>query len=391
MRGHYSSKVAMAMILGIPIPSQSSRPPHSPPFPSPARIGPYSTLPYDEDHSTLPGGGGRTSRTSSLRPPHKNNIPELPPHWRDEFSAPGWLQPVLKKTFSMLCMIAVGHRTLWNKWKALWSEEEVFMKNKEMISNRIAMTSVVVRRADASALELHRRRRALTHLTQASLLLASNAALVTTEPPEAGILNYTIRGPYLCLWTSFGILLGGTIVAAANVYVLATCYPEWVVQVRLPDKAQPTVNAGLNTSLSTGLDGDARARVVCAHPARVPVFLHRRRRDHRRLLCVFLSAHLRPLSAHQHPRHASRAIHPAVSENWSTHLCRVAQACSRPRGCQRTGSCRSPLCSSCSSRRRSLGCSYRYRVGRRGRAWTEEARTTKRAHRPHRRAQSLRD
>ena len=74
----------------------------------------------------------------------------------------------------------------------------------------------------------------LTHVAreQAGLLLASNAALVTTDPPEAGILNYTIRGPYVCLWTSFGILLGGIIIAATDVYALATCYPEWVVQVR---------------------------------------------------------------------------------------------------------------------------------------------------------------
>ena len=222
------------MILGIPIPSQASRPPQPMTFPSPTRVGPYSTLPIDDNRLTRPGSGGRTSSSCSLYPPHKGRIPELPPHWRGEFSAPEWCQPVLKKVFSTLCMIAVGNRTLWNKWKALWSEEEVFMKNKELISNRIAMTSVVVRRAPTELSAPSTHGCTLTHVAreQASLLLASNAALVTTDPPEAGILNYTIRGPYVCLWTSFGILLGGIIIAATDVYALATCYPEWVVQVR---------------------------------------------------------------------------------------------------------------------------------------------------------------
>ena len=80
--------------------------------------------------------------------------------------------------------------------------------------------------------------------TQAGLLLASNAALVTTAPPEQGILDYTIRAPYLCLWASFGILLGGIIVGAADVYVLATSYPGWVHQVRPvlppPERARTT-------------------------------------------------------------------------------------------------------------------------------------------------------
>ncbi|KAJ7716937.1 hypothetical protein B0H16DRAFT_1338520, partial [Mycena metata] len=62
----------------------------------------------------------------------------------------------------------------------------------------------------------------------AALLLASIAALVTTVPPRDAILNYTLRGPHICLWASFGILLGGIIVASADIYVLASCTMDLV-------------------------------------------------------------------------------------------------------------------------------------------------------------------
>ena len=93
------------------------------------------SLPHDDEGSSV----------SSTLPPPKDSIPELPPHWFDEFSGPAWLQPVLKATFRTLCMVAVGHRTLWHTRRAACSEE-TFMK-KGLVSNRIVVTSVVMRRA----------------------------------------------------------------------------------------------------------------------------------------------------------------------------------------------------------------------------------------------------
>ena len=41
-------------------------------------------------------------------------------------------------------------------------------------------------------------------------------------------MDYTMRWAYMCLWAAFGILLGGVIVAAVDVYIMATCYTPWV-------------------------------------------------------------------------------------------------------------------------------------------------------------------
>ena len=56
---------------------------------------------------------------------------------------------------------------------------------------------------------------------------------MTTTPPRGDIIDYTTRGPYVCMWASFGMLLGGVVVASATVYVLATSDQEWVNSVRL--------------------------------------------------------------------------------------------------------------------------------------------------------------
>ncbi|KAJ6455044.1 hypothetical protein C8R45DRAFT_752794, partial [Mycena sanguinolenta] len=64
----------------------------------------------------------------------------------------------------------------------------------------------------------------------ATFLLSSIVSLVTTLPPKDAMLNYTLRGPYLCLWASISILLGSIIVASTDVYVLAMCTPELLEQ-----------------------------------------------------------------------------------------------------------------------------------------------------------------
>ncbi|KAJ6577006.1 hypothetical protein DFH09DRAFT_1148965 [Mycena vulgaris] len=73
-------------------------------------------------------------------------------------------------------------------------------------------------------------------LVVASLLLATSAAFITTVPPRVSILNHTLRGPYICMLTAFGLLLGGIIVASVCVLVTAKSRPYWSEQVLYADR-----------------------------------------------------------------------------------------------------------------------------------------------------------
>ncbi|KAJ7220829.1 hypothetical protein GGX14DRAFT_676168 [Mycena pura] len=138
------------------------------------------------------------------------NRDEMPLHWKDptQYIWPRQLRSVLRPVFTVLCIVAFGHSTLEHKWEMAHANYEAFTKDTDRISRRISQISTVV-----------------------SLLLASISALVTTVPPRDEILNYTLRGPYLCMWASFGILLGGVIVASADVYGLATCTPQLAIKM----------------------------------------------------------------------------------------------------------------------------------------------------------------
>ncbi|EJD40579.1 hypothetical protein AURDEDRAFT_38779, partial [Auricularia subglabra TFB-10046 SS5] len=71
---------------------------------------------------------------------------------------------------------------------------------------------------------------------KAGLLLASVSALVTTAVPRGNILDYTLRGPYICLWASFGILLGAIVVGSASIFVMSTCAHEWTKEVLMASR-----------------------------------------------------------------------------------------------------------------------------------------------------------
>lgn len=45
------------------------------------------------------------------------------------------------------------------------------------------------------------------------------------------MLHYTLRGPYLCLLMSFGLLIGGIIVASGDVLVASKATPPWAEKV----------------------------------------------------------------------------------------------------------------------------------------------------------------
>ncbi|KZV92756.1 hypothetical protein EXIGLDRAFT_768676 [Exidia glandulosa HHB12029] len=143
-----------------------------------------------------------TSQTAVSRYPK-----EMPAHWKGEFPAAHlYVRPLLEGTWKILCLIAWGTPTLELRWASVRAEtEEEHTQYLDGISKRLQTTTLV-----------------------ASLLLASNAALLTTEPPLSGqIVNYTAHGPYICLWVSFGLLLGAVIVGSGIISLMATCTREF--------------------------------------------------------------------------------------------------------------------------------------------------------------------
>lgn len=206
------------------------------PHTSPPQTPSLSASPY-----TLPPWPQHTPSDPLDRPltPTANivQIPPIPLHWTSEFPnvRSACVRATLKFIFMILCMVAFGHPTLMDRWQMTCLGSRAFERNRDVIVSRIKTITVVVRPSPLPAAPRHADAcRAWRIRTQASLFLASIAALITTVPPAAGVLDYTKRGPYICLWASFGILLGGIVVASADVYALATSSPVWVLKVGAP-------------------------------------------------------------------------------------------------------------------------------------------------------------
>ncbi|VDC01644.1 unnamed protein product [Peniophora sp. CBMAI 1063] len=163
----------------------------------------------------------------------------LPIHWRNEH--PGmwpWLRPAYCLMFKFLCLIAVGGPDLKQKWRAVNLEDgREFQEEKNRITTMVLTTNIV-----------------------ASLLLASTAALISTEPPRADIIDYNSRGPYLCLLCSFGIILGSIIVGCAVLFVLSTANAQWTrdtimktrvrIWIMLLLLAYPFLSIGVGTTVN---------------------------------------------------------------------------------------------------------------------------------------------
>lgn len=70
--------------------------------------------------------------------------PKMPAHWTNEYpDCPLWTQPLLKLTFSALCMISFGSRTLQRRWDIIANEEE-HDKYMRRISDRLVTLTLVV-------------------------------------------------------------------------------------------------------------------------------------------------------------------------------------------------------------------------------------------------------
>ncbi|KAH9904643.1 uncharacterized protein BXZ73DRAFT_61875 [Epithele typhae] len=196
----------------FPIPTTAS------PIPLSAEFRPFSTPDPQPSHSTCGLASTHTALASSSLPAPKSSdntfrhIP-IPAHWTATLNSgePSFCT----SAFTVLCMLAYGHTTLMHWWTATCSGDEVLARDNEQIISRLTITSVV-----------------------AGLLLSSTAALITTEPPRADLLDYTQRGPYLLLWASFGMTLGGMILSSTNIYALSTYNCVWFRTVIMSTRAR---------------------------------------------------------------------------------------------------------------------------------------------------------
>jgi hypothetical protein len=104
---------------------------------------------------------------------------------------------------------------------------------------------------------------------EASLLLATSSVFITTAPPRASMVNYTLRGPYICMLASFGLLIGGIIVASVCVLVSSKARPYWAEQVCAFCTHKPILKPALAGSICRPLPC-----VLHAYYAVLPIFRH---------------------------------------------------------------------------------------------------------------------
>ncbi|KIK69331.1 hypothetical protein GYMLUDRAFT_153325 [Collybiopsis luxurians FD-317 M1] len=141
-------------------------------------------------------------RTKTARQQEALRRHGMPDHW----SAPR--DNIGKLVFNTLCLMSFGHAGLEPLWGAIILEEEgdesVWAEQTRQTIDRLTNINVV-----------------------AGLLLTSCATFITTFPPRPDMINYTLRGPYLCLLGSFALLIGGLIVGSAWVLVTGKTRPHW--------------------------------------------------------------------------------------------------------------------------------------------------------------------
>ncbi|KAJ7472631.1 hypothetical protein FB451DRAFT_1398831 [Mycena latifolia] len=135
----------------------------------------------------------------------------LADHWRTP-SRSGPFGGLRWAVFNVLCMASYGHAGMDRVWASIKLEEEgdesLWVEGLGQMCDRLN-----------------------TILLVGSLLLATSAAFMTTSPPRAAMINYTLRGPYICMLNAFGLLIGAIIVAAIAYLVLTRATPNWSKRV----------------------------------------------------------------------------------------------------------------------------------------------------------------
>ncbi|KZV67452.1 hypothetical protein PENSPDRAFT_688076 [Peniophora sp. CONT] len=180
-------------------PSATSRQPSS----TPASPIPRTAL----STSALPVLLLLASMCTSTRPAAVVTLPPMPRHWRNNYSdnvRPKFLRPILRATFLAFCLIAYGQPNLETQWRIMHNSRS-FEEEKDRLTKNVGTVNIV-----------------------ATLLLATTATFITTVPPQAGIIDYNRRGPYICLLASFGLLLFGIIVGSAAQFFISSCTQDLV-------------------------------------------------------------------------------------------------------------------------------------------------------------------
>ncbi|KIK69327.1 hypothetical protein GYMLUDRAFT_152437 [Collybiopsis luxurians FD-317 M1] len=104
--------------------------------------------------------------------------------------------------------MSFGHAGLETLWGAIILEEEgdesVWAEQTQQMIDRLTNMNIV-----------------------AGLLLTFGASFVTTIPPRPDMVNYTLRGPYACLFISLALLMGGLVVGSFGMLVVGKTRPHW--------------------------------------------------------------------------------------------------------------------------------------------------------------------
>ncbi|KAJ3553420.1 hypothetical protein NM688_g3623 [Phlebia brevispora] len=150
--------------------------------------------------------------TSRTRPSSVNNLAgedsrlktekeaSMPAHW----NLKSIRCPPIQFCLKALCAIALGRPNLEYIWETFRTEEGFHARRREL-NDRVSNVNFV-----------------------AGLLLASEAAFVSTNSPLSSVINYNLRGAYILLLVSFGVTLGGLVVGAAVGYICTCADQGWL-------------------------------------------------------------------------------------------------------------------------------------------------------------------
>jgi len=194
----------------------------------------------------------------------------LPAHWQP-ISPSARFSRLRNTVFVTLCLTAFGDTSMDNVWAIIKLEgkgdDSGWDEGMREVVGRMEKVLVVVR------LKSDLKNFIWLTIVEAALLLATSAALITTEAPRATIMNYTLRTPYICLLSSAGLLLGGISVAAGAVQVISKARPEWVERVSINSYSSLVYHLLTEAPFADTIFQPC-PRVLHAYPGFLPILLH---------------------------------------------------------------------------------------------------------------------
>ncbi|KAG2085943.1 uncharacterized protein F5147DRAFT_729702 [Suillus discolor] len=134
-----------------------------------------------------------------------NQSPEsLPDFW----AVPDFNEhPILSTLFRILCLISMSRPSLEHHWKSKINDDE-WEKHRKSFIDRLSNTNIA-----------------------AGLVLTTSAVFLSTQPPLASFLPYTLRACYILAFGSFAHALGGLLTGLAVVNIYEACDRIWTNEV----------------------------------------------------------------------------------------------------------------------------------------------------------------